>query len=985
MVTASTTPEALSLLQDLEQLSDADPRDLGSTQLSLLRRLFERPDEGIGLFLFARVIFGYRDLTRDVHLPICRLLSRWGESVFEDGYVDAAPVAQTLIETHGEVVESYRRLMVTIPREHFKCPSVNARVHTTEGWVEAGKLKAGDYVYTYGGLKRQVLNTRRRKASGVRVSLSSGLQIEVTNNHPFYQLTGWKFASALRPGDAIATAESTPDIDVPYAPHPYLAGCLVGDGCLRFSPHGKPTTPTLECHEQDILDALTGYEVFLRPRSTGTTYSVPQEYWKHLPKSMWSLSIEKRIPNEYQRSPLFLRGLFDTDGSVGKKLVNLSTSSEGLARDVCLALRYHGISAKLFSFVSSNQYGFKGKGFHVNISGYRNLKRFKHRIGFAVSRKMCKLEDEIQKTPKSGTSYREIPPEWRGLLRYGDEFRLRKAGIRVDNKYWTGRDKVRRAGKALGRSDLIELAESPLCWDRVVSVEPVDEMWIAELSTSDDHTYIAEGILNHNTSVCTRAAPVWHLARDPLHNLTFGIFNEKAENVQAWIFSITQTLERSRLFQLLWPEMLPRGVSLADQERGVTRRRDIKWGAGGVLFERDGVFPELSIEGHGIGGAVTGKHYTHKILDDIIGKEAAYSPAVMQHAVNWVDNSRPLERPAENGCELVANTPWAFNDVYSHMLTKWPGEYRVYRRHVLENDEGEFDIHDGRPIMPEKFTLRKARSLFDKEHYFVNMAQYACLPLPSKDIAFDIQWIRYGSVVERGSAPIFRLKPDHYDPTVFDMECGDTNAPAAVPLSWLNKAILLDPAPSKPAEIKRDPRAGNGIAVVGKDPWGRRYLLECRSEKESPNRILEVLYELSLKWETDLIGIEEVNFSAVYGPLYIEIAQYRWPDWRPQLFPLRPKGREKYSRIRQALIAPMESGMWIFNTHGTAKVTREMIEFGITGSEVDVLDATSYTDEVLDRPQTPTETSRAFYRRMADQQGRGLTGYGRFLAEESPR
>lgn len=492
---------------------------------------------------------------------------------------------------------------------------------------------------------------------------------------------------------------------------------------------------------------------------------------------------------------------------------------------------------------------------------------------------------------------------------------------------------------------------------------------------------------SYKTSLCTRANTVWQLARDPLHNLTFGIFNEKAELAEKWLTSIVEVIERSKLFHLLWPEMLPRGISYLDQEKGITRSRSVKWGGRGILFEREAAgASEYSIESHGIGGAVTGNHYTHKVLDDIIGLEASLSTPVMQSAIDWMAGSRPLEKPAEHGCELIAHTPWAYHDVYSWALQHWPGEYRVYRRHLLENELGEPDIHTGESILPHKFSTTAAKKLFDnKSKWFSNHAQYQCIPILNPDQTFDPDWIKYGQVIERGRTPVFSILPGHYDPSILDLECGDETAPMQVPLSWMSKCILLDPAPSKPTDLKKEPRAGNGIAVVGKDPWGRRYLLEARSERETPNRVFEILFELSDKWMTNLIGIEEVNFSAVYAPLFRELGQYKYPDWKPEFFPLTTKGWEKFDRIKKMLITPYENGFWYYNTKGTSKAVKEIIEFGTTGAPVDILDASSYTDQHLHRPDTPDETHQRYYRRHEQAASRGLTGYGQFMQEEHVR
>lgn len=233
------------------------------------------------------------------------------------------------------------------------------------------------------------------------------------------------------------------------------------------------------------------------------------------------------------------------------------------------------------------------------------------------------------------------------------------------------------------------------------------------------------------TSMCTRALALWTLARNP--DATIGIFNEKEENAQSWTASIAEVVECSVLFQLIWRDIIPMGIGFWDKEAGRSRPRGLKWGGTGLKFERPTIgIPELSIEPRGIGGAVTGKHYTHKILDDIIGEKTSDSVALMQDAINWVDHSRPLERPAENGQELVVHTPWAYADVYAHMLKKWPGEYKVHKRHLLENDKGEPDT-DGKSIFPQKVSTQKAKKMMKTDPFV-----FWCLPSNAPILMADL-------------------------------------------------------------------------------------------------------------------------------------------------------------------------------------------------------------------------------------------------------
>lgn len=480
------------------------------------------------------------------------------------------------------------------------------------------------------------------------------------------------------------------------------------------------------------------------------------------------------------------------------------------------------------------------------------------------------------------------------------------------------------------------------------------------------------------TSLCTRSNALWVLARDPNHDATIGIFNEKEENPKSWIGTILSIVEGSFLFQRIWREMIPKGISYWDKEAGVTKDRNWRWASTGACFVRNSMnVAELSLEPYGISGTAVGRHFSHMILDDIIGNNAANSPAVMASAKDWADNCRPLERPAEHGNQLIPHTPWGYNDVYSHFLRTWPGEYRMYKRSVLENPKtGEPDAANGTSIFPEKIGTKKAKRML-KTNSFVASAQYMCMPKAGKQQDFSDEWLRFGRIARAGKEPVFVIDSEYYNPSILDMECGEETAPQFIPLSWMEKVVILDPAPSKPTEIKSEPTAGNGIVVVAKDPWGRRFALDCGLYRETEIEILHRIMAFCQQWGVSRVGIEEVNFSSVYAGLFDYIIQREY-TLRPDFAPCFTEGRNKHVRIKNNLRAPLQDGFWYFNSEATSALTQEISEYPHSET-IDLLDALSYTDEVVQRPDTPNEGLFSEYRKRLTGEGRGLTGYGDFF------
>lgn len=476
------------------------------------------------------------------------------------------------------------------------------------------------------------------------------------------------------------------------------------------------------------------------------------------------------------------------------------------------------------------------------------------------------------------------------------------------------------------------------------------------------------------TSVGTIANTLWVATKNP--EATIGIFNEAEQNVKDWIAAMRRILEGSRLYHVLWPERLPPGIHFRDRDLGRSVPRAWKWGDTGFLLPRESLsVPELTVEPFGIGGSHTGKHFTHRILDDIVGEKSATSPAIMEDARHFADHARALERPADSGCELINFTRWAYSDVYQHLSAKHAGEYQVYHRSLLENPvTGQPDVVDGVSIFPTEFPTALCKKMHAADP-FVFASQRQCHPKAGRDTAFQKEWVRLGSIeLNPNGEPCFRIDRAHYDPRAVHSDVGDEPAPSVIPLSWCDKAILVDPAPSKKGERTAEPRAENGIVVVAEDPWGRMFTLQSVGLREDPVTIMESIIMLAVYWKVHKVGIESVNFSAIYGPLYSALMRYKHPDVAISWIPLEPRGEDKNTRI-QRLAAPHRGGLWYYNHERCGHVIQQLLEYPHCEPR-DMLDAQAYWSAVLARPQTPTELMLADATSTEWNTGRSaLTGY----------
>src|ERR1043166_1167727 len=149
---------------------------------------------------------------------------------------------------------------------------------------------------------------------------------------------------------------------------------------------------------------------------------------------------------------------------------------------------------------------------------------------------------------------------------------------------------------------------------------------------------------------------------------------------------IQTAFESNALIRALWPEKCWRNP----------RRDSKKWNDRELIIPRRSEYPDPSIRGIGVGGAITGAHPNVLIKDDLISVEAANSPTVMQTAINWHIASRALIN-SPGALEFIIGTRWAVNDLYQYILDNDPSVSYVVRS-AIEN---------GEPIYPEMFTLDK--------------------------------------------------------------------------------------------------------------------------------------------------------------------------------------------------------------------------------------------------------------------------------------
>jgi replicative DNA helicase len=298
---------------------------------------------------------------------------------------------------------------------------------------------------------------------------------------------------------------------------------------------------------------------------------------------IWGLSArEKFVPSVVFQTPrqelsLFLNRLFATDGwatvlATGQAQLGYATASERLARQVQHLLLRFGIIASLRK--RSVSYGqTRRPAFQLNITDAESIRTFIEHIGIFGKEEVIDVVAKAVRNRRSHVNRDLIPREAWTLIdraRNGRSWRSvsQRMGFGVSHNLHNGtralsRERMSGFAGALGDQRLQELAGSDVYWDQIVSIEPLGEEQVYDLTIPDTHNFVANDVCVHNTALALNA--IWHAAgQKGMPVAIFSLEMSKEQLVQRLISQITriptQDLRNGNVKAEDWPKLV-RGVA----------------------------------------------------------------------------------------------------------------------------------------------------------------------------------------------------------------------------------------------------------------------------------------------------------------------------------------------------------------------------------------------------------------------------------------
>ena len=406
------------------------------------------------------------------------------------------------------------------------------------------------------------------------------------------------------------------------------------------------------------------------------------------------------------------------------------------------------------------------------------------------------------------------------------------------------------------------------------------------------------------STIATIADSVRLVLRDPEDSRNL-IIGETATTAEKFLLETKGHFEKNKLLQTLFPELIPSRFS----GPGVT------WSMSMATIVRSSVWREPSWQAIGVGGAIVGGHFTRIKCDDLIGFEAARSPAKMEEAKAYVGNIEALLVDQHTDVIDWIGTRWALNDLYAHIIEGYRQELAIFTREAIES---------GSIIFPQKHTWEEYERI-QRISPAVWFAQYCNNPVAAGQADLDVAAVRSFKFSHDGLQVLF---------------ADDRGIPKQWRLDELDTVLTADP--NSGSLVAPDAAA---ITVPALSPDNEVFVLDSWCGRVTPSMFVDEIFVRVKRWRPREVGIEKAGQQNTQH--YFE-KKMREEDSYIKVTPLNPGGRAKPDRIRARLEPIIRSGQ-LHLLPSQVSLRKQIAEFP-NCVLWDELDALAYFTDISRKP-----------------------------------
>ena len=443
--------------------------------------------------------------------------------------------------------------------------------------------------------------------------------------------------------------------------------------------------------------------------------------------------------------------------------------------------------------------------------------------------------------------------------------------------------------------------------------------------------------------------------RMTLHNQDYAqlLAFESAINARRKVNRIREIFERNGLFQALYPE-----IAYTGNER--------PWSGDGVQIRRtEGALQEdPTFAPAGVDTVLQSAHYDVIWCDDLVGKAATQSPAIMEGTIEWFSQLRGVEMPGTKTWRFVVGNSWGYNDLNAY-LRREHKEYIFYTKALWETDE---ETGKEKLTFPEKYgwdVIKQIRKDIGEENFW---AQYMNQPRPPGSHEISTKGIHTYEIIRGKEADRIQCS------------CG----------AWFRPDELLRYMPYDPYNAK-----GKGsvslpcIAVLGNSDDEHTFLLDYFMVKVGYEALFDKWLELNDNWLPHYATYEDVGAQNMFEQvLKLKEAEPGFSKKHEPIPPVEPVltgGKPMEIRIRDfvlPLLASNTTGK--LSVHKDCQVVHNMLDtfpHRVPGHDYDLLDTLAQAIKAkcwrYPLPEIEEDKAAQDERNFKELMGEGYTWMGR--------
>lgn len=659
-----------------------------------------------------------------------------------------------MFEVLQDVVDGkITRLIINIAPRYGKCHCLTDEVFTYEGLKQVKDIKPGDFVYSFRDGKvalNKVLATEPAYKDTYTIRMRSGRSITASYDHPILTAFGYKQLQELKVGDRVQALCAELDSNYEIDDNELLLAALLifegkcGDRSIAFANTdpkvvevAKKAVKHFGCQIKQYKGAKP-FEYWITGGYSGGVCQMLKRnnllghtaYNKRIPRNWFGLSMRQKY--------MFIDMMIATDGAIDKRSgqICIGLANKGLIQDIQHMLSIMGIVS------TYNFYDNEHAGVWVLAIPRKYAQKLYPHLTFYGKAEAAKSIIEKQAQCHLDTYPYEIIRHEK--MTYNTAY----APYRCSPRKNITRDKFSRLASTFPK--LSKYLCDDFYLDEVVDIEFSGMQELRHLEVENDHNFIANGLVSHNTELVIKSFISWCFTLNPkcrfLH-LSYSdiLVNDNSETIR--------NIMQEELYKTLFPN------SALASEKGSAKRWKTK--AGGELYA---VSTQGQVTGFGAGnvdidpdidkmdggndiftfddhtnemldmiGATTNIFQGAIVIDDPIKPEDAESDIVRERINMRFENTIRNRTNSRNTPIIIIMQRLHEHDLCGYLQEIEPDEWTVLSLPVIQVDPETGEEH---ALWPMKHTLEELYKMREINPLVFD-TQYMQDPTPKEGLMYE--------------------------------------------------------------------------------------------------------------------------------------------------------------------------------------------------------------------------------------------------------